>query len=433
MALLVDNNNFDTIGGNGLEISPGGSTTATIVLTDNFFSGANIIGGTTALLLENAEGSSSAVQSRLSGNRVLDSFADAYTLRQQDGSLALESDLATAEAEVTTSNEGSRVTVEGSLELIDPGATASQTPLLLGGFVWDDTDGDGVATITEPGRAFVLITLTEPGSGESIPSRSTLTNASETNASGTNASGTYFFSALLPGDYSVGVALPSGTQLTAQDQGDDDSIDSDFAVATATVGVTLSSLQDDLTIDAGLIASWQNPIDPLDVTGDGNVVPLDALVLINELNDKGTYRLSVSLAPPGSPPPFLDPTGDGFVSPIDVLHVINFLNEVVAQSEGPAPLSALREAEGSLRQPINVWLGGARFERRDLVASRASRAALRMNIDPGEPEPATLPRPAVKPVKSLLLGRTERAALSAEDWPALESTAVDAVFAGPVF
>ena len=31
-------------------------------------------------------------------------------------------------------------------------------------------------------------------------------------------------------------------------------------------------------------AAWQNAIDPLDVTGDQAIVPLDALTIINELN-----------------------------------------------------------------------------------------------------------------------------------------------------
>ena len=33
-----------------------------------------------------------------------------------------------------------------------------------------------------------------------------------------------------------------------------------------------------------LVLPWRNPVDPLDVNGDGYVVPGDALIIINELN-----------------------------------------------------------------------------------------------------------------------------------------------------
>jgi hypothetical protein len=83
--------------------------------------------------------------------------------------------------------------------------------------------------------------------------------------------------------------------------------------------------------------TWRNPVDPLDVNNDGFVVPIDALVIINELADRvissSTGLLPSPPEPPNLPPPFLDPTGDGFVSPLDALQVINFLNNPEAEGE----------------------------------------------------------------------------------------------------
>ncbi len=74
-------------------------------------------------------------------------------------------------------------------------------------------------------------------------------------------------------------------------------------------------------------STWQNPVNKYDVNGDGNVYPLDVLIIINRL-------LAGELGPlPPTPvvPPYLDVSGDGNLTPLDVLQVINYLN---AQSAG---------------------------------------------------------------------------------------------------
>lgn len=70
---------------------------------------------------------------------------------------------------------------------------------------------------------------------------------------------------------------------------------------------------------------WQNPGNPLDVDDDGTVVPLDALIIINELNAAGAHALEPP-QPPDEPPPYYDTFGDNQVAPLDALLVINFLN-----------------------------------------------------------------------------------------------------------
>lgn len=46
-----------------------------------------------------------------------------------------------------------------------------------------------------------------------------------------------------------------------------------------------------------LAADWRNPVNALDVTSDGDIVPLDALIIINELNDRGARELDTPRSP----------------------------------------------------------------------------------------------------------------------------------------
>src|SRR5688500_5735708 len=66
---------------------------------------------------------------------------------------------------------------------------------------------------------------------------------------------------------------------------------------------------------------WQNPCNPLDVTNDQFVTPIDALVQINRLNSVGSGDLP-NPPPAGDPPPYYDPSGDEKLVPLDVLLVI---------------------------------------------------------------------------------------------------------------
>jgi hypothetical protein len=73
---------------------------------------------------------------------------------------------------------------------------------------------------------------------------------------------------------------------------------------------------------------WRNPLNPLDVDADGEVAPIDAHLILNELNrEDGPHELPVPPVAPDLPPPFYDVTGDNFVAPIDAHRVINFLDD----------------------------------------------------------------------------------------------------------
>lgn len=101
------------------------------------------------------------------------------------------------------------------------------------------------------------------------------------------------------------------------------------AAGFASSSVTVEVLDDDA------FYPWHNPRVSFDVNDDGHVSPLDALIVINELNTRGPGELT---SRPVSD--FVDTSNDNFISAIDVLLVINYLNSQDAQ---------LAEPEQSLR------------------------------------------------------------------------------------
>ena len=74
-------------------------------------------------------------------------------------------------------------------------------------------------------------------------------------------------------------------------------------------------------IDDETLQPWHNPVNNLDVNGDGSVTPSDALLVINHLSAFGSGRLSLPWT--GR---YIDVSGDDFIAPLDALQVINFLN-----------------------------------------------------------------------------------------------------------
>ena len=72
-----------------------------------------------------------------------------------------------------------------------------------------------------------------------------------------------------------------------------------------------------------MAVDWRNPVDSLDVSQDQLVTPIDALLVINEINLGGSRRLADARQ---GTAPYLDASGDQFLSPIDALLVINHLN-----------------------------------------------------------------------------------------------------------
>ena len=73
-----------------------------------------------------------------------------------------------------------------------------------------------------------------------------------------------------------------------------------------------------------LAGVWQNPRNALDVDDSGIVSPVDALQVINDLDDNGSRQLPLSRPTLAA---YLDVNGDGWTSPVDALMVINAIEE----------------------------------------------------------------------------------------------------------
>jgi LPXTG-site transpeptidase (sortase) family protein len=110
----------------------------------------------------------------------------------------------------------------------------------LGDFVWNDLNADGIQDAGEPGLPNVTVNLLDAGGA-------ILTTTT------TNGAGLYNFTNLTPGDYSVEFVPPSGFVFSPQNQGANDTTDSDADTTTGrTVTTTLTAGENDLTWDAGL-------------------------------------------------------------------------------------------------------------------------------------------------------------------------------------
>jgi VCBS repeat-containing protein len=88
-----------------------------------------------------------------------------------------------------------------------------------------------------------------------------------------------------------------------------------------------------VTLEIDTVFPWYNSDQKRDVNNDGVVTPLDALWIINTLNNLGSHPLTTNRAE-GIAPPYLDVNRDGFASPADVLWIINHLNQQSGTGEG---------------------------------------------------------------------------------------------------
>ncbi|MFO0885270.1 MAG: dockerin type I domain-containing protein [Pirellulales bacterium] len=135
----------------------------------------------------------------------------------------------------------------------------------------------------------------------------------------TDTEGRYSFGKLGPGTYVVHVTPQSYYQQTFPQTVDH------------LVQVVNFAQVNNLNFGFKIIPNaWRNPNNPLDVSRDGSVSPVDALTAINWLNNNPT--LSALAGVPGATDGLVDVNGDGSCSPADVLMVINYLNLPPASS-----------------------------------------------------------------------------------------------------
>ena len=156
--------------------------------------------------------------------------------------------------------------------------------------------------------------------------------------------------------------------------------------------------QDSLVVLDGQI--WQNARMRYDVNGDSAVTPLDALVLIHDINENGSRVLPPRQPPEVAVPPYFDVSGDGGLSPIDVLEVIHYINSggkgegessvPRSQQEPPSAYTgqpALRAA-ATLADPASVGTGSS-------LADFEAWSKLALKTTTGVGQPLVQPPPAL--------------------------------------
>ena len=119
-----------------------------------------------------------------------------------------------------------------------------------------------------------------------------------------------------------------GTEFTVELQEAGNLPDHDSLVYGISQAVSTSYESHSVVVD---LAGWQNLTNNLDVNNDGFITPLDALIIINDLNSLGPRLLPNPPIPP-DPVYFIDVNGDGFVTPLDALIIINYLNSLSTMS-----------------------------------------------------------------------------------------------------
>jgi fimbrial isopeptide formation D2 family protein/uncharacterized repeat protein (TIGR01451 family) len=113
-------------------------------------------------------------------------------------------------------------------------------PASIGDFVWDDTNGDGIQDPGETGLVNVTVNLYD-GAGNLVTTTTTA------------ADGSYLFADLAPGDYATEFIAPTGYTISPQNQGGDETADSDADPASGrTALVTLGSGDNYTDLDAGM-------------------------------------------------------------------------------------------------------------------------------------------------------------------------------------
>lgn len=95
---------------------------------------------------------------------------------------------------------------------------------------------------------------------------------------------------------------------------------------------------------------WQNQVNYFDVDRSGRVNAHDALVVINELQERAGANLDLNGAP-GPSDPFFDVNGDRRVTPQDVSRLINALFDGSAQAT-----SGLQPSAAFVPEPSSLWL-----------------------------------------------------------------------------
>ena len=109
----------------------------------------------------------------------------------------------------------------------------------LSGNVWLDNNADGIRDGGDEPLSSLMVRLLDA-------------SLVEVDSIQADSNGDYTFTDVAPGDYYVEVVASPNYLVTLQDQGSDDTLDSDFDPTTERAYVTLNANQDLVDIDAGV-------------------------------------------------------------------------------------------------------------------------------------------------------------------------------------
>lgn len=242
----------------------------------------------------------------------------------------------------------------GRLEIYD------ENDQLLGRYTTASLTSGEIETMTlERSQGDIAYALARAHQGSSI-GLDHLQFGTETTAT-TDVNGVFSFACVPAGDYTL--------QLLERP---------DFLITTATsypLSLQSGEIRENLDFGAEVTVSttWQNPQLRYDIDGDGQVAPIDAILIVNLLNRKGSHLLPIAPTGATAPPPFYDTNGDGYVAAIDVLLVLNFLNgggllglaeaEVVSSEVAASVATSWQDGEGE------ATLGTMNLARRALLTA----------------------------------------------------------------
>jgi hypothetical protein len=200
-----------------------------------------------------------------------------------------------------------------------------------GSWLWDPADlvlqkgviGDSSNSSAYPGDltdAFVTVPDSTPGFSPTTAHCYVIWSPANKNANAPGIGAQY-------GVFDVGIASHDGDTLSPVIDG---FATPDLAKATFTT--------------LGNHSAWYNSSLACDVNDDGQITPLDALIVINKLNADGSHALRQpgdALPTPGVGK-YWDVNNDGSVSPLDALQVIDSINS----TSGSSPLTMSMSADG---------------------------------------------------------------------------------------
>ncbi|MCC6508387.1 MAG: phosphatase PAP2 family protein [Pirellulaceae bacterium] len=119
-----------------------------------------------------------------------------------------------------------------------------------------------------------------------------------------------------------------------------------------------------------LASDWQSSPNPLDVDSSGLVIPLDVLLIVNDINQNGVRALPAQ-RPVDYTGALCDTNGDGILSGLDALQVINVINQFPAEPSLEVKLTSdlngdqvvlASEFEYELKATPNATIRVERFE-----------------------------------------------------------------------